>query len=217
MEPLVAFRDVHFRYENTEVLRGLSMHVEPGDFLALVGPNGSGKSTVVKLILGLLKPTDGEIVRRANVALGYVPQLGAERSYGFPITPYELVGLNLDPQKPGGFWHRKDEEERIRQALIKVDMWDRRKDLFSTLSGGMRQRVLIAKALVHEPSFLLLDEPTVGLDEKSRLGLMKLLAHFNEHHGLTLLMVTHERDGLEALASRIVRLSDGKAVEEERV
>ena len=210
MQTYLTLDRVSFAYDKTPVLTDVSFLLKKGESVVLSGQNGSGKSTLLRLILGSLKPQAGTVTLDGDARIGYVPQMGAERLYSFPITPAEMVGLNLYPDGTGFFSVKDDDQKKIEQALIKVAMLDQKDMLFSELSGGQKQRVLIAKALVSNPTFLLLDEPTIGLDQKSRESLYKLLSHFNRSHALTLLIVTHESEGLDQIAHRTVRLSGGE-------
>ncbi len=214
MENYLSIDTVHFSYDKTPVLTDVSFFMKKGESVILSGANGSGKSTLLRLILGSLKPDRGTIKLHKDATIGYVPQMGAERLYTFPITPMEMVGLNLYPRGTGFFKNSKETDEKITQALIKVSMLEHKDELFSQLSGGQKQRVLIAKALVSDPNFLILDEPTIGLDEKSRKSLYTLLKHFNRSHSLSILIVTHETEGMEEIADRIVKLKSGGGLTE---
>lgn len=208
MKQLFTMENVDFSYGPTRVIEGLSLSMEQGESLCVMGPNGSGKSTLLKLILGSLTPQKGKITKHSDLKIGYVPQMGNERLYTFPITAEEMVGLNLYPKGTGFFKNRREEDEKIEQALRKVDLYDLKDQLFSTLSGGQKQRVLIAKAMVSNPNFLILDEPTIGLDEKSKESLQALLRHFHRSHGLSLLVVTHETKGITDICKRHVEMHD---------
>lgn len=213
MELLFTLENIDFSYGPTRVLDGLSLTMQKGESLCVMGPNGSGKSTLLKLILGSITPQKGKILQHPDLKIGYVPQMGTERLYSFPITAKEMVGLNLYPGGTRFFKNTEYEEDRISSALRKVNLYDQKDDLFSNLSGGQKQRVLIAKAMVSSPNFLILDEPTIGLDEKSKKGLYHLLRHFNRSHGLSLLVVTHETKGITEICNRKVEMQGGRAVE----
>lgn len=189
--------------------------MEEGEFVVLAGANGSGKSTLLRLLLGTLEPQEGSIERYGG-KVGYVPQMGQERLYSFPITAKEMISLNL--RKRHGFQKNDPElDAKVDTALTQVSLRDKKNALFSNLSGGQKQRVLIAKALVSSPLFLVLDEPTIGLDDRSRKSLFFLLRHFHRSHNLSLLVVTHDVEGLKEIADRVVRISEGKLTEVPRV
>lgn len=204
---LFSFQNVSFSYGATRVLQNVDFSMEEGEFVVLAGANGSGKSTLLKLLLGTLQPTGGTIIRYPGT-VGYVPQMGQERLYTFPITAKEMIALNLRGKNR---WAKKDPDldAKIQTALIQVSLKDKKDALFSTMSGGQKQRVLIAKALVSNPMFLVLDEPTIGLDDRSRRSLFFLLRHFHRSHNISLLVVTHDVEGLKDIADRVMRISEG--------
>lgn len=215
MNPLFTFDKVSFSYGNTSVLENIDFTMQEGEFVVLSGANGSGKSTMLRLLLGSLQPREGTI-HRYTEDFGYVPQMGQERLYNFPITPYEMIGLNLRPRH--GFAKKDPEHDhKIDTVLTQVSLREKKWDLFSTLSGGQKQRVLIAKALVSNPSFLVMDEPTIGLDDRSRRSLFFLLRHFHRSHHLSILIVTHDIEGVDEIADRIMRISEGALREVSRV
>lgn len=212
---LFSLKGVSFAYGATEVLNRVDFSMEEGEFVVLAGANGSGKSTLLRLLLGTLEPQEGSIERYGG-KVGYVPQMGQERLYSFPITAKEMISLNL--RKRHGFQKNDPElDAKVDTALTQVSLRDKKNALFSNLSGGQKQRVLIAKALVSSPLFLVLDEPTIGLDDRSRKSLFFLLRHFHRSHNLSLLVVTHDVEGLKEIADRVVRISEGKLTEVPRV
>lgn len=212
---LFSLKGVSFAYGATEVLNRVDFSMEEGEFVVLAGANGSGKSTLLRLLLGTLEPQEGSIERYGG-KVGYVPQMGQERLYSFPITAKEMISLNL--RKRHGFQKNDPElDAKVDTALTQVSLRDKKNAMFSNLSGGQKQRVLIAKALVSSPLFLVLDEPTIGLDDRSRKSLFFLLRHFHRSHNLSLLVVTHDVEGLKEIADRVVRISEGKLTEVPRV
>ncbi|OPZ61115.1 MAG: High-affinity zinc uptake system ATP-binding protein ZnuC [Deltaproteobacteria bacterium ADurb.Bin510] len=181
---LIEIRDLWFAYEETPVLLDVNLNLGRGDFLALIGPNGGGKTTLMKLMLGLLEPTSGQIERHYRQA-GYVPQ-DANRNKGFPITVADVVGLGLKPRL------RKSaaDRARIRENLARVGLADCAERRIDALSGGQRQRVMIARALATEPEILFLDEPTASVDLRGQNDLYELLAELNQH--LTIVLISHD-------------------------
>lgn len=213
-EEILKIENLCFGYSKESVFEDISITINKGDFACLIGPNGAGKSTLIKLILGQLKPTSGIISFNLGNSpyekIGYVPQLGVGSSYDFPITVREMVSLSLNKELRGFKKYNDSHEDKILNALVQVGMQDKIDSLYSQLSGGQRQRVLIAKSLVFSPEFLILDEPTNGIDEETRKSLFKLLNHLNKEHNITILMITHELSDIEEYINKLYKLSDKK-------
>lgn len=197
-EPVIDISDLTFSLDGLPILENVNMRVEAGDYLAVLGPNGGGKSTLLKLILGLFKPDSGNVrvlgqpVGEAGGRIGYLPQ-HTHVSTSFPISVLDGVRMGLvEPGLSGvaGLMHGKDEATKARAALERVNMLDFEKRRLAGLSGGQKQRVFIARALVSEPSLLLLDEPTASVDSSSRTSLFHLLKELNEE--MTIIMVSHD-------------------------
>ncbi|MBP2025021.1 metal ABC transporter ATP-binding protein [Peptoniphilus stercorisuis] len=207
-------KNLKYGYTKETVFEDVSFIIEEGDFACLIGPNGAGKSTLMKLILGQLSPNSGEVLfnlgEKPYEKVGYVPQLGIGSSYDFPITVREMVSLSLNSELRGFRKYKKSHEEKILGALSQVGMEDKIESLYSKLSGGQRQRILIAKALVSSPDFLILDEPTNGIDEETRKSLFKLLNHLNKEHNITILMITHDLLDVQEYINKLYKLSDKK-------
>ncbi|MDO5755321.1 MAG: ABC transporter ATP-binding protein [Tissierellia bacterium] len=214
MTKIIEIKDLNFSYTDTPLLQGLNLTVNKGDFVGITGPNGSGKSTLLKLITGQLNSKDSIIVEGGNLEnVGYVPQSNVQMNITFPITCQEVVQLNLyremGPFKIPG----RKVKEKATMALQMVGMAKKKRYNFNTLSGGEKQRVMIAKALVAEPKLLIFDEPTAGIDAESKEILYRILKHLNEHHQITILVVTHELEGSRQYFQRILRLDQGKIKE----
>lgn len=214
-KPLIELKDVSFQYEYTQVLKNISLRVDEGDFLALIGQNGSGKSTLLKLILGLLKPMSGDIKLFGEPAnqfkhrewIGYVSQKSNAFNSGFPATVEEVVKSGLS-QKVGLFKrYPKDADILVKSALKDVGMEQYMKRNIGQLSGGQQQRVFIARALVADPKLLILDEPTVGIDRENVQAFYDMLAHLNEHHKMTMILVTHDVDTVSDRVSHVACLN----------
>lgn len=186
--------NLFFQYEETPILENVSFVIAPGEFVGIFGPNGGGKTTLLKLLLGFLKPQKGsleilgESPKTAREKMGYVPQI-SHLDRQFPITVLEVVMMGCLDKSP---WHSytKDAKEKARAALEEVGMLDFQNHSFGTLSGGQAQRVLIARALVSKPTILLLDEPTASVDASAEESIYKLLEHLKG--AMTILMVTHD-------------------------
>lgn len=200
MNKAFELKDVYFDYGYSPVLRDVNLTIYEGDYLGIIGGNGTGKSTLLKLLVGELKPVSGEIevlgepISEFNdwTQIGYVPQVTQGGGIHFPIRCDELVLLNLYDDFGPLKLPRKKHYKAVSDALSIVGMEDFRDKNFNTLSGGQKQKILIAKALVNNPKVLIFDEPTVGIDEKAKENFFHILEHLNEDHGITIIMVTHE-------------------------
>lgn len=197
---IIQINHLTYRYEKENVLEDINLSVPYGAFLAIVGPNGSGKSTLLKLILGLLKVQAGEIRLFGDVShqfkdwqsIGFVSQKANSFNTGFPATVYEVVASGLT-RKIGLFkFIKKEEHQKILEAIESVGLAAFVKRNIGDLSGGQQQRVFIARALVSNPKLLILDEPTVGVDAQNVQHFYEMLEQLNQEKGITLLLVTHD-------------------------
>ena len=208
--PLVSLRHVGFAYGEVPVLEAVTLDIQRGEFLGLVGPNAGGKSTLLKLILGLLKPQRGEIrvlgrrPQHARRHIGYVPQYPAF-SRDFPIRVLDVVlmgRLGLGPMLGG--WRRRD-RDAARRALADVEAGDLGDRLVGALSSGQLQRVLLARALVGDPEILILDEPTANIDHRLEGELFDLLAALNRR--MTIVVVSHDIGFISSYVTRVACLN----------
>jgi zinc transport system ATP-binding protein len=199
-ELIIHVKDVSFAYDNKTVLDHVSLQIRKGTFLGLVGPNGSGKSTLIKLILGILKPIHGEVLMydtpinkfKQRHLIGFVSQKANSFNTGFPATVLEVVMSGL-VSKVGLFkFLNKQHKQFALDAIKAVDMQEYANQNIGELSGGQQQRVFIARSLVSQPELLILDEPTVGVDQKNVDSFYNMLAKLNKEKGITLIMVTHD-------------------------
>ncbi len=195
--PIIRIKDLYFSYHDNSVLEDVNLEIDKGELASIVGPNGGGKTTLLKLILGLLKPQQGTIEvfgttpEKARRKIGYMPQQ-AQLDPQFPISVLDVVltgqidrcGKGLT----GGF--PKAAVSIAQAALAEVGLGDFIQKSFNRLSGGQRQRVLIARALCSEPELLLLDEPTSNIDSRSEENLYETLARLNRK--MTILLVSHD-------------------------
>lgn len=189
---LVTLNGVAFSYDATKIVDDVSLTIPQGKMIGLIGANGSGKTTLLKLIVGLLEPQQGEINRYAT--MGYVPQKIVQAGFEFPLTTEEVV-LQGRVASRGMFRPFRKFDIRIaHECLDAVGMARSGKRLVRELSGGQQQRVFIARALAGKPELLILDEPTVGVDEESQEEFYDLLAKLRRMHGLTILIVSHDID-----------------------
>ena len=211
---VLATEGLTFQYNSTEILADISFRLQAGDYLGLVGPNGSGKTTLIKLILGLLQPSKGEIVLfGSNLTefkdwrkVGYLPQKINSFNPHFPATVREIVSLGLLSTKRAPRRIKRNDDTAINNALELVDIIDIKTELIGELSGGQQQRVLIAKALVSEPELLILDEPTTALDPEAREKFFGTLKDLNENRKVTIIIITHDIGTIGKYASRLLYL-----------
>ena len=194
-KPVIEIDHVSFSYEGLHALEEVSFTVHERDFISIVGPNAGGKTTLMKLILGLLKPSRGTVrvfgqpPAKTRSRIGYMPQHASLDPF-FPVSVLDVVLMGrLGNGHTFGLFRRNDREAAM-EALREVEMYPFRQRSFSTLSGGQRQRVLIARALTSRPELLLLDEPTSNIDIAVETELYELLKRLNER--ITILLVTHD-------------------------
>jgi len=185
---IIEIENVTFSYNGEKVLKNINLTVKKGDYLAVIGPNGGGKSTLIKLILGLIKPTKGKI-KLHTLKIGYVPQY-TNFSLDIPITVLDVV-LQGRLAKFKFFYNEEDKKETLEKLkLVKMDGYKDKK--ISDLSGGERQRVLIARALVSNPEVLILDEPTSAIDVQGQKEIYDILKELK----MTKIMISHDLDFL---------------------
>ena len=196
-EPIVEISHLCYSYGGIDILHDINLTVNKGDFISIIGPNGGGKTTLLKLILGLLKPTRGTITMKENKrslsrdsAIGYVPQ-HVNHNLSFPATALDVVLMgNHRPGRRFRFGSTAAEKDNAQATLDKLGIGDCSARKIIALSGGQRQRVLIARALVSHPKLLVLDEPTASIDTKGQTEFYELLVELNKE--LTILMVSHD-------------------------
>jgi ABC-2 type transport system ATP-binding protein len=209
--------NLHKTYRNGfQALPGVSLEVKHGDFYALLGPNGAGKSTIIGIVCSLINKTSGQVrvygvdldqnPADARMHIGLVPQ-----EFNFNI--FEPVGEILLNQ--AGYYGipRKIARHRAEIYLKKLELWDRRYDMARELSGGMKRRLMIARALVHEPRLLILDEPTAGVDIEIRYSMWKLMRELNAG-GTTIILTTHYLEEAESLCNNIAIIDKGVTIEQ---
>ena len=210
---LLTLHDVSLGYDSRVVLERLSFAVECGECLALVGPNGAGKTTLLRGMLGLIPVLTGRIeygFDRSTDPPGYVPQRETLDPI-FPLTVFEVVLMGtyarLALLRPVG----RRQRQLAAHCLERVGLADLAKRPFWVLSGGQKQRVLIARALAVEPSLLLLDEPTAGVDPGAATAIMDLIARLNHDQGLTVMLVSHHLQLVRSLVQSVLWVGDGCA------
>ena len=213
-------KDLKKTYRNgVAALKGVNLAVEEGDFFALLGPNGAGKSTVIGIISSLINKTSGQVevfginqdVNSADVRMhiGLVPQ-----EFNFNI--FEPVGEILINQ--AGYYgiSRSEAKKRAEVNLKQLDLWDKRFDMARELSGGMKRRLMIARALMHQPKLLILDEPTAGVDIEIRHSMWSFLREQNAR-GTTIILTTHYLEEAESLCNNIAIIDKGITIEQTKM
>lgn len=211
----IELENVKVRLNSNEVLEGMGFKVEESSFLSIMGPNGSGKTTLIKVLLGIIVPDSGTVrvfdvdpikdpfeVRRMT---GYVPQK-EKINLEVPLTVFDVVGMGLVSKKQAPRFFTKTDRERIEDTLKLVDMYDYRNEKFANLSCGQQQVVLIARAIVHKPKLLLLDEPFNGVDANNQRKILEFLGKMKSEK-VTIAVVTHDINPLAELTDYVMLLN----------
>ena len=193
-----------------EALKGISLKVNKGEILALLGPNGAGKTSLISTICGITNPSSGSVVidgydisknfRDARKLVGLVPQ-------DITLEPFEKVANTINFSR--GLFGKKKDDALTEKILTKLTLWDKRDSRLMELSGGMKRRVLIAKALIHEPRLLFLDEPTASVDVELRQSMWNVVADLKKD-GVTIILTTHYIEEAEAIADRVGIINKGE-------
>ncbi|WP_370158837.1 ABC transporter ATP-binding protein, partial [Salipiger bermudensis] len=208
---MVELRQVRKVYDSGfEALKGVDLEIEKGEILALLGPNGAGKTTLISIVCGLVMPSSGSLMvgghdvvgeyRAARSLIGLVPQ-------EISLEPFEKVGNAVRLSR--GLFGKPRNDALIEEILRRLSLWDKRDTPIRALSGGMKRRVLIAKALSHEPEVLFLDEPTAGVDVELRRDMWEIVADLKAR-GVTIILTTHYIEEAEAIADRVGVINGGK-------
>ena len=211
MSDIVTIRDLRKVYAGGfEALRGVDLSIREGEILALLGPNGAGKTTLISTICGITTPTSGSVLvgghdittqyRAARGLIGLVPQ-------EISLEPFETVERTVRFSR--GLFGKRRDDALIERVLRRLSLWDKRDSETKALSGGMRRRVLIAKALAHEPRVLFLDEPTAGVDVELRRDMWEIVAEM-KRDGVTIILTTHYIEEAEAIADRVGVINGGR-------
>ena len=205
MQPIVELNQVSFGYGALPILQDIDLHLHPGQMAALVGPSGAGKTSLLKLVLGILTPTHGEVrvggralAGRASKRVAYVPQLETV-DWSFPVTAEQVVLMGRTQVAGPWPWPSHADREQVRDIMVQLEIDHLARRQIRDLSGGQQQRVFLARALVAKPDLLVLDEPTTGVDLHTAENVLHLLAELNKT-GITILMTTHD---LNAAAAHI--------------
>lgn len=210
-KPIISIRGLTKTYKGGhQALKGIDLDIRQGEILALLGPNGAGKTTLISTICGLVKPTSGTVevggfdivreYRKTRHLIGLVPQ-------ELTLGAFDLVSDTVRFSR--GLFGMSKSEEKIDEILQDLSLMDKKDAMVNRLSGGMKRRVLIAKALAHEPRVLFLDEPTAGVDVELRKDMWKLVEKLRQS-GVTIILTTHYIEEAEEIADRVGVISDGK-------
>jgi ABC-2 type transport system ATP-binding protein len=216
MIPALTIEGLRKVYEDGfEALKGISLTVEQGDFFALLGPNGAGKSTLIGIISSLVNATSGEarvfdisVQKNRSAAMSQIGLVPQELNFNQFEQPINIV------VNQAGYYGipRPLALKRAERYLKQLDLWDKRNTFSRTLSGGMKRRLMIARAMVHEPRLLILDEPTAGVDIEIRRSMWKFIKEINEH-GTTVILTTHYLEEAEQLCRNIAIIDKGDIIE----
>ena len=213
MSSILSISQLEKRYASgLQALKRIDLEIRRGEIFALLGPNGAGKTTLINIVCGIVTPSTGTITvgghdiqrdyRAARAMIGLVPQEIA-------ITPFESVWQTVSFSR--GLFGRPRDDAFVEKVLKDVALWDRRKSKIVTLSGGMKRRVLIAKALAHEPTLLFLDEPTAGVDVELRQDMWNVVRALRAS-GVTIILTTHYIEEAELMADRVGVINKGELI-----
>lgn len=207
-QPLLKCEHVDFGYENYDVVKDVSLEICQGDYLCIVGENGLGKSTLMKGLLGLLKPTGGSLMVSDDLkrsGIGYLPQQTPAQK-DFPATVQEVVISGCLGKRGNRPFYSKKERETAAVNMERLGITDLRKSCYRDLSGGQKQRTLIARALCATDRLLILDEPITGLDPSTTQDFYRVIRHLNREEQVAVLMVSHDIQNIVAQANKILHL-----------
>ena len=212
-EPILSIRGLTKVYSSgTEALKPIDLDIKRGEIFALLGPNGAGKTTMISIICGIVRPSGGEVLidgmnwqrnyREARTRIGLVPQ---------ELTMDVFEPLMSTVSFSRELFGRAPNRARIEEILRELSLWDKRKTILKELSGGMKRRVMIAKALAHDPDILFLDEPTAGVDVELRRDMWNMVRRLREN-GTTIILTTHYIEEAEEMADRVGVIDKGELI-----
>lgn len=210
-DPIIRCVEVSVGYGRQEILHKVTLEIPRGSFLPFTGPNGSGKTTLLRAILGLLPLRHGRIEAPfSQTPAGYVPQQKVIDPL-YPVSARQIVEMGLHPRRRWLGPLSKDQRQAVDTALEQLGMADHAGKTFRELSGGMKQKILIARAFVCDSDVIIMDEPTSELDEQSEKDVLDHLLKLHRHHGKTVLMAHHDLDLMAELTDSMCRINHGKA------
>ena len=212
-EKQIEIKNISKVYDNGfKALNNINLQINKGEIFAMLGPNGAGKTSLISIICGIVKPTSGKITvenfdiiedyRETRSSIGLVPQ-------ELTLEQFETVFNNVSYSR--GLYGKKPDPKHIEKVLRQLSLWDKKNLILRQLSGGMKRRVLIAKALSHEPQILFLDEPTAGVDVELRQEMWKVVKSLRET-GVTIILTTHYIEEAEAIADRVGVINQGEII-----
>ena len=213
MQPIITVTDLNKAYSGGfQALKNVNLEINKGEIFALLGPNGAGKTTLISTICGIVNPTSGKVTvggydilseyRKTRSMIGLVPQ-------ELTTDAFETVWNTVSFSR--GVFGKSKDPEKVEQILQKLTLWDKKDNMIRTLSGGMKRRVLIAKALAHDPEILFLDEPTAGVDVELRQDMWAIVRELQET-GVTIILTTHYIEEAEEMADRIGVINSGEII-----
>lgn len=198
--PIFDVKNLSFSVRGVEILSNISLEIFGGEYIAIIGPNGGGKTTLIRMLLGLEKPSSGEVrlfgKKLKNFKewhkIGFVPQRASLVDENFPATVEDIVKMGRVAKRGLFVRFSSDDAKIVQDSMKKMDIEDLKDKMVGTLSGGQRQRVMIARALASSPEILILDEPNTGVDKVSQQRFYKLLSKLNREENITILFITHD-------------------------
>src|SRR5690625_1839407 len=203
------------RYKQFFAVKNMNMYIEQGEIVGLLGPNGAGKTTTISMLTTLIEPTEGDVVFRKKSVLKHSSPLRKV----IDVVPQEIALYEqLTAEENLSFFGRinkisgKSLKKKIDETLDLIGLTDRRKDIVKKFSGGMKRRLNIGVALLHDPEFLIMDEPTVGIDPQSRNYILETVKQLNKEKGLTILYTSHYMEEVEYLCDRIYIMDQGNLI-----
>ncbi len=217
-EAIVKVDNLSFRYGKRSVLNNISFEINKKDYIGIIGANGSAKSTLLKLMMGFLKPNEGNIKMFGfNIGdfkdwnrIGYLPQNARNFNTRFPATVGEIIGSSqYSKMSIFKILNRKIKQDTVK-ALEAVDMVKFKDSLIGNLSGGQQQRVFLAKLLVNDPEIIFMDEPLIGVDTEAQDIFFELIDKLNKDYGITIVLVTHDLSTIQQRANKMFHLDKGK-------
>ena len=209
--PIFDVKNLNFSVRGQNILSNISLEILPAQYIAIIGPNGGGKTTLIRMLLGLDKPSSGEIKIFGKKLksfkewhkIGFVPQRASHVDSSFPATVLDIVKMGRTSQRKLFSIFSEDDKAIVYDAMSKMDILDLKDKMVGTLSGGQRQRVMIARALASKPEILILDEPNTGVDMVSQKSFYALLRKLNKEEKITIVFITHD---IGVIADDIARL-----------
>ncbi|MDA0705032.1 MAG: ABC transporter ATP-binding protein [Proteobacteria bacterium] len=212
MQPIISVSGLNKAYGDFQALKNIDLEINRGEIFGLLGPNGAGKTTLINIICGIVKKSSGTITvdgfdnaenfRATRSRIGLVPQELPTETFE---TPYDVCRFSR------GLFGKRDNPAHIEKVLRSLSLWDKKDNKIRTLSGGMKRRVLICKALAHEPEVLFLDEPTAGMDVELRQDMWNVVQSLRES-GVTVILTTHYIEEAEQLADRVGVINHGEVI-----